>query len=303
MKRNRMARLADIAEGLPSIEGIEALAVKAAEDQAYRRVTAGIATTGDFALLCDTPWNRDRLLKAAGEERYRFTRGLPSPDGPWRAAGLIVSWPLGEDSPPELLADLKAVAHPADPGLRTGDAWEDANCLLALLGADQGAGLRREYYRHLDRYDPQWLALRPEGGSPEQMVKRVEDGTADMRDHFHTHLPFLRLYRNAFMVAAVGHRLARQAGETIYLTEPSDLCAELISYPPDEPVTGDLWHEIETQAQRPPTPSTIQDWRDYNRCLVTLRYGNVDKCRAFLEENWSLYEAEYRYLTSRGELP
>lgn len=302
MKRDRLARLADIAEGLPSIREIEAARREAAGARAYRRVTAGVATPADFALLFDTPWHRDRLLTAAGEERYRFTRGLPSPDGPMKAAGLLVSWPLGEDPPQALLADLNAAARPADPAHRTGDDWEDANALLALLGADHGAGLRCEYYRHLDRYDPQWLALRPEGGSPEQMVQRVKDGTADLRDHFFAHMPYLRLYRNAFMVAAVGHRLARQAGETVYLTEPAHLGAELVSYPPDEPVTGDLWHEIETQAQRPPTPSTIEDWREYNRCLVTLRYGNADNCRAFLEENWTLYEAEYRYLTSRGEL-
>jgi hypothetical protein len=43
------------------------------------------------------------------------------------------------------------------------------------------------------------------------MVKRVEDGTADLRDHSLTHMPYLRLYRSAFMVAAVGHRHARQA--------------------------------------------------------------------------------------------
>jgi hypothetical protein len=302
MKRNRLARLAIIADGLPSPREIEATVRQAGEARAYRRVAAGIATPADFDLLCNTPRNRDRLLKAAGGERYRFTRGLPSPDGPWKAAGLLVSWPLEEDPPPALLADLHEAAHPAEPAHRTGDTWEDANGLLAILGGDQGAGLRREYYRHLDRYDPQWIALQPEGGSPEQMVQRVKDGTADLRDHFFTHMPYLRLYRNALMVAAVGHRLARQAGETVYLTEPSHLGAALISYPPDEPVTGDLWHEIETQAQRPPTPSTIEDWREYNRCLVTLRYGNVDKCRAFLEENWSLYEAEYRYLTSRGEL-
>lgn len=304
MNRRHRQRLAAISSSLPSREAIETAEQQRAEERVLRRVDAGTATPSDFVLLWDTPVLRRWLLDQAGVNRYRFTRGLPLPADPWTAATLLVSWPLGGEPPTDLYAQIHNIAHPVDPAPRGGDEWAEANGLLALLGPDQGAGFRREYHDNLDRYDLQWLALRPEGGSPAETVERVEDGTADERDHFFTHMPHLRLYRNEFMVAAVGHRLARQRGETIYLTEPRHLAAELLSYLPDENPTADLWRTIQEEGDRTPTADTIEDWREYNRCRVVLgRWDHGERARAFLAENWATYEAEYRYLTSRGELP
>jgi hypothetical protein len=304
MNRDQRTRLAAIAEALPSISEIKEAELNAAKEQAYGRITAGTGTPSDFALLCDTTLNRRLILERAGDERHLFNRGWPSTDPVWKAAGLLVSWPLEEEPPPALYAQIESHANPADPSKRGSDDWIDANGLLALLGPNRGVALRREYHDNLEQYDPQWRVLRPEGRAPEQMVQRVEDGTADERDHFFTHLPYQRIYMNEFLVAAVGHRLARQRGEVIYITEPRLLAIELLSYFPDEKPPEDLWREICNESRLSPTAGTIEQWREYNRCLVVLgRWDGGERGRRFLAENWPLYEAEYRYLASRGEFP
>lgn len=304
MNRRRKDRLTAIAASLPSREEVQASVRQRIEQQALRRIEDGTATVPDFVLIWDTPAQRRWLLELAGEARYGLTRGLPLRPGLWTAAALLVSWPPDEEPPADLYEQIHRVAQPVDPAARRGNDWAAANWLVVLLGQDGGAELRREYYDHLDWYDPQWLALIPEGGPFEEMAARVEDGTADQRDHFFTHMPHIRIYRTEFMVSAVGHRLARKRGETIYLTEPRHLAAELLSYFPDENAPPDLWRGICAGGDRTPTAGTYADWREYNRCRVVLgRWDHGKRARELLAENWQIFEAEYNYLARRGELP
>ncbi len=304
MNRRQEQRLAAIADALPTRDTIEAAEDALAEELVRRRIEDGTATPSDFALLWDTPQQRRWLLERAGDSRYQFTRGLPLRSDVCNAAALLVSWPIEEEPPEHLHAQIHDSAHPADDAARGELEWAHANGLLALLGPTQGAELRREYHDNLDLYDPQWRALEPDRGAPQQMVQRVEDGTADERDHFFFHMQYLGLYLNEFLVAAVGHRLARLKGETIYLTEPRLLAIEILSYFPDEEPPADFWQEIREEGDRTPTAATIEEWREYNRCRVVLgRWDGGKQGRRFLSENWPLYEAEYRYLASRGELP
>lgn len=304
MNRQQRQRLAAIEDALPPSEDIEVAKREQAEQQARQRVQNGSATPEDFTLIWDTPSQRRWFLARAGEIRYLFTRGLPGPSDLWTAAGLLVSWPYDDTPPTEGYSMIREIAQGVDPAARGGSDWIEANMLLALLGPDQGAGLRCEYHANLDRYDPRWRSLHPEGGVFEDMAARVEAGTADERDHFFAHMRYIRIYRNEFMVLAVGHRLARQDGETVYLTEPRDLAAELLSYFPEEEPPADLWGAICQGGDRVPTAESIAEWREFNRCRVVLgRWDHGKHGRAFLADNWSLYEAEYRYLDSRGELP
>jgi hypothetical protein len=304
MNRNQRDRLDAIEEALPSAEQITAALARWAERRALRRIAARTATPSDFAVHWAAPASRRWLLKKAGQARYRLTRGLPLPDDLWTAAALVASWPLDEAPPQHLYEQIKEAAGKTDPAEGHRDHWELANGLLAALGAEEGLELRREYYAHLGSYDPQWRALTPRSGLPEHMAARVQDGTADVRDHFFTHLPHLGLYLNELLVMAVGHRLARQRGEAIYLTEPRLLAAELLSYFPGEtPPTG-LWETIESGGDRRPTAATIEAWREFNRCRAIVgRWDHGKRARQHLAENWELYEAEYRYLQQRGELP
>lgn len=302
--RDRQRRLADIASGLPSLEDIEVARQQRIKEAIRARVDDGSASAEDFVALFDDSVGRRALLEQAGKIRFWSKRGQPSEPGLDTDARLLATWPLEEQPPPHLYERIREVAYPADSTRRGSRDWVNANRLLVLLGPDQGESLRREYYAHLCSYDPEWRSLLPEGGFPSEMVERVEAGTADERDFFFAHMANLRPFMNEFMVAAVGHRQARLAGEPRQLESPGEIAAELISYPPDETPPERLWQAIRLEADRPPTPESIVRWREFNRCRVVVgRWDHGKRVRGFLEENWDLYEAEYRYVTSRGELP
>lgn len=292
-------RLDAIADALPTMAEIEAAERRRDRAVVERRIQDRTATRSDFELLYGSQddLHVDFFLESAGKTRYRLSRGLPVDQGLRTTAELIVSTPPDEQVPDGLLHELEHAALTPGPTHESYVAWVHANQLLVLLGPDQGRGLRDRFYARLGRYDPQWRALAPWGGPFPEMAERVAEGTADQRDFFFWCMPHMALFHAGLLVEAVGHRRARESGSPRALDGPISIAAELLSYLPAETPPDHLWLTIQTEADRPPVPETIETWREFNRVRVVVgRWDAGKRVRGILEEHWEVFEAEHRYL-------